>query len=113
MCTGNNLNIILHQMTEIYQSVYGDSIVRLILYGSYARGDNQADSDVDIAAIVQGERGDLQKRLKRVWDVSSELELEYGTILSPVVIPFDEFERYKNDLPYYRNIQKEGVDIVA
>ena len=62
---------------------------------------------------LSGERSDLQKRLKKVWDASSDLELECGTILSPTVIPFEEFEKYKNDLPYYRNIQDEGVDIVA
>jgi len=61
-------------------------------------------------AIVQGERDILQKGLKSVWDVSSELELEYGTIVSPTVIPFAEFERYKNDLPYYKNIENQGIE---
>ena len=46
-----------------------------------------------------------------MWDESAELELEYGTILSPTVIPYDEFEQYKEDLPYYRNIANEGVMI--
>ena len=48
-----------------------------------------------------------------MWDISSDLELEYGTIVSPTVIPYEEFERYKNDLPYYKNIQSEGVCIIA
>ena len=51
--------------------------------------------------------------MKKVWDRSSDLELEYGTIVSPTVIPFDEYEKYKHDLPYYRNIETEGVEIVA
>mgnify|MGYP000608181486 FL=1 len=86
---------------------------KIVLYGSYARGDYQNSSDIDIAAIVRGERKDLQERLKKVWDISSDLELEYETIVSPTVIPFEEYEKYKEDMPYYRNIQKEGVDIVA
>jgi predicted nucleotidyltransferase len=113
MCTRNELEMILRQMVQIYQSVYGDRIVKIILYGSYARGDYQSDSDVDIVAIVQGERPDLQEQLKRIWDVSFELELEYGAILSPTVIPYEEYEKYKDSLPYYRNIENEGVDIVA
>ena len=113
MCTQNELNVILHRMTEIYQSVYGNDVVRIILYGSYARGDNQPDSDIDIAAIVHGERALLQEKLKKVWDASSDLELDYGVIVSPTVIPQEEFERFKDDLPYYRNIQNEGVNIVA
>ena len=86
MCTRNELNLILQAMTQAYQAVYGANVVKIILYGSYARGDYQKDSD---------------------------LELEYGTIVSPTVIPFAEYEKYKNDLPYYRNIESEGVEIVA
>ncbi len=100
-------------MVQAYRKIYGTELVTVILYGSYARGDYQRDSDIDIVAIVRGERNELQKRLKELWDISSELELEYGTIVSPTVIPYEEFEKYKNDLPYYRNIQKEGVKIVA
>ena len=113
MCNINELNKILHQMASAYHSVYGDNVVKLLLYGSYARGDNTEDSDVDIVAIVHGERSKLQEDLKKIWDISSDLELEYGTIVSPTVIPFTEFEKYKYDLPYYKNIQNEGVDIVA
>ena len=113
MCTRSELNSILHQMAETYRAIYGDKIVKSVLYGSYARGDNQVDSDIDIVGIVRGDRADLQEKLKKIWDVSADFELEYGTIVSPTVIPFHEFEKYKNDLPYYRNILNEGVDIVA
>ena len=34
-------------------------------------------------------------------------------IISPVVIPYDEYMKYKDDVPYYRNISREGVNIVA
>lgn len=113
MCTSNELHFILRAVAKAYQTVYGDSIVKIVLYGSYARGDNQTDSDIDIAAIVKGERAILQNGLKSVWDISSELELMYGTIVSPTVIPYAEYEKYKNDLPYYRNIEREGVEVVA
>ena len=113
MCTRNELNLILQAMAQAYQAVYGANIVKIILYGSYARGDHQKDSDIDIVAIVQGERQSLQQKLKRVWDISSDLELEYGIIIFPTVIPFAEYEKYKKDLPYYRNIHNEGVEVVA
>lgn len=113
MCSKRELTDIVQKMAEIYRTVYGDDIVRVILYGSYARGDYEKDSDIDMVAIVNGDRAKLQERLKKVWDASSDLELEYGTIVSPTVIPFEEYEKYKDDIPYYRNIANEGVDVVA
>ena len=113
MCTKNELNSILQKLTQIYRSVYGENLVQVILYGSYARGDYHTDSDVDVVAIVHGDRKTLQQQLKKVWDFSCELELEYDTILSPTVIPYEEFKQYQTSLPYYRNISQEGVVISA
>ena len=53
MCTQNELSLILQSMAQAYQAVYGENIVKIILYGSYARGDYQNNSDIDIVAIVQ------------------------------------------------------------
>lgn len=113
MCGKNELNIILKELAKAYTDVYGEDIVTILLYGSYARGDNNSESDVDVVAIVKGNREELQSKLKEIWNVSCDLELEYETILSPTVIPYDEYMKYKDDLPYYRNIEKEGVKIVA
>lgn len=113
MCSKQELDSILREVAAAYRLVYGDDLVKIMMYGSYARGDFDADSDVDIAAIVKGDRQTLQNDLKKVWDVSLDLELEYETIVSPTVIPFDEYEKYREDIPYYRNIEKEGVVIVA
>ena len=103
--------MILRKIAGVYRSIYGDELVSIFLHGSYARGDYQSDSDIDVAAIVRGDRRSLQDRLRKVWDVSSDLELEYGTIVSPTVIPYEEYKKYKNDLPYYKNIAREGVKI--
>ena len=113
MCTKHEMNIIIEQICQAYKSVYGTNIAHVILYGSYARGDNNAESDIDIVAIEHGSREQLQKGLRIIWDKSSDLEIEYGTIISPTVIPYDEFEKYKEDIPYYRNIAHEGVEISA
>ena len=53
MCTRNELNLILQAMTQAYQAVYGANVVKIILYGSYARGDYQKDSDIDIEGTTR------------------------------------------------------------
>lgn len=113
MCSPSELQAVIQSIVRAYQSAFGRDIVRIVLYGSYARGDFTDDSDLDMAAIVVGSRPELQQKLKKVWDISSDLELEYGLMISPVVIPYDEYMKYKEDVPYYRNISREGVDVVA
>ena len=102
---------LLNQYVELLCQIYGKHLKTVILYGSYARGDYSATSDVDIVALVDGERETLQQKLKQVWDKSSELEIECETILSPTVIPCDEFEKYRESLPYYKNIEQEGIEL--
>jgi predicted nucleotidyltransferase len=111
MCTQFQLNKITNEMTQCYRMVFGENIVAIILYGSYARGDYDNESDIDLTAIVHGNRQELQSKLKKVWDISAEIGLENDVVISPTVIPYDEFEQYKNILPYYMNIAKEGKRI--
>ncbi|MCD8108839.1 MAG: nucleotidyltransferase domain-containing protein [Clostridiales bacterium] len=109
MCTGNELNTILNELAKSYRVVYGNNLYKIILYGSYARGDYRDGSDIDVVALVKGSRQELQDNLKTIWERANDLELEYEILISPTVIPVDEFERYKSDLPYYRNIDTEGI----
>lgn len=108
MCTENQVNQISRLISQSYRAVYGDSIVAIYLYGSYARGNYTEESDIDITAIVRGNRIDLQKKLKQIWDISADIGLENDVVVSPTVIPYAEYEAYKEILPYYMNIQKEG-----
>ena len=105
------LRDILCSIKQGYKQVYGDDIMDIYLYGSYARGDHEQDSDIDFVAIVKGNRLDLQKKLKVMWDIAADLGLENDIIISPTVIPYNEFLQYQEKLPYYRNIIKEGVKV--
>ena len=111
MRTTSQLNIICKQMVECYRSIYGVDVIDIFLYGSYARGDNSDDSDIDITAIIKGNRVELQQKLKKVWDISADIGLENDIVVSPTVIPYEEFEEYKDKLPYYKNILREGRKI--
>ena len=74
---------------------------------------SREDSDVDIVALVRGNREKIQEQVKIVWDQTYDLGLDYDVVLSPAVIPYDEFERYREQLLYYRNIAIEGLNAVA
>lgn len=64
MCSPSELQTVIQRVAEAYRSVFGRDITRIVLYGSYARGDYTDDSDLDMAAIVIGSRSDLTKAEK-------------------------------------------------
>ena len=99
---------ICRRVVAAYRKAYGDDIEAIYLYGSYARGDYDEDSDIDFAAIVKGDRLDVQKKLYRMWDDTVRMDLELDVITSPTAIPAREFEKYKNQSGYYKNILNEG-----
>lgn len=103
-----NLEIICQKVVDCYKKIYGDKIRAIYLYGSYARGDFDEDSDIDFAAIVKGEREELQKKRYQLWDYTNNVDLDYDVLISPKVIPANEFDKYSPEVPYYRNILKEG-----
>ena len=81
----------------------GDSLKQMILYGSYARGDYGDNSDMDIMVLTE---------LKdEIFDAAYDIELEYGVPISVNIKNEKHFKNWVNSLPYYSNIQKEGIII--
>jgi len=106
-----NLDSICKRVVESYRRVYGNDVEAVYLYGSYARGDFDEESDIDFVAIVNGERLPLQAKRFEVWKDLNKMDLEYDTVSSAKVIPSADFYQYKDYLAYYKNIEREGVRI--
>lgn len=87
--------------------LFSDSILAVILYGSVARNDNTDDSDIDIVIIIKNEMDDATKERFIHW--SAELDLRYDRVFSIIDIQEENMEKWGNVLPFYQNIQKEGI----
>lgn len=85
----------------------------VILFGSYARGNYDEESDIDIALIIDLPREDMKKYDKELNHMSSVISLDNDVLVSIVSIPSKEFEYWKKDLPFYRNVDVEGVRLNA
>lgn len=81
--------------------------VRLVLFGSYARGQATQDSDVDVLAIVPM----LSKQtLDSILDVAWEISLEEGLVLS--LIPIAEGELHQlSASPFLQAVEREGISV--
>ena len=89
-------------------SVMGDDAVKIILYGSVARGDNTLESDVDIAVLTRGDY-DRKGMIDKLSDVIHPLNWRYDTLITVITINEDHFNKWLFDLPFYYNIDGEGI----
>lgn len=102
---------ICRRVVAAYRKAYGDDIEAIYLYGSYARGDYDEDSDIDFAAIVKGDPVSLSKKREQILDCTLKMDLELDVITSPMIISSEIFNAYKDEGGYYGNIFKEGKKI--
>lgn len=100
-------NTMKEDLTQGVVDLFSDSILAIILYGSVARNDNTDDNDIDIVIIIKNEMDDATKERFIHW--SAELDLRYDRVFSIIDIQEENMEKWGNVLPFYQNIQKEGI----
>ena len=100
-------NTMKEDLTQGVVDLFSDSILAIILYGSVARNDNTDESDIDIVIIIKNEMDDATKEQFIHW--SAELDLRYDRVSSIIDIQEENMEKWGNVLPFYHNIQKEGI----
>jgi predicted nucleotidyltransferase len=87
----------------------GERLALLILYGSRARGDAAADSDVDLLAVVDGIDGDDARRT--LWRLAVEVELRRPDVFLAVVVMMAEEWEAERDFSFPRAVRREGVPV--
>ena len=78
MCTKSELKIVLQEVENASKQLYGDKLNKIILYGSYARGDNTEESDIDIMIILDGDIDDVKKMRSLTAEMASNISIEIG-----------------------------------
>ena len=81
---------------------------KVILYGSYARGDFNNDSDIDIIVLLNKEKISMADR-KKVSSILFKIELEIGIVISPFLYTMHDWELKPRITPFYENVSREGI----
>ena len=81
----------------------------MILYGSYAIGDYTENSDIDIMVLTSLTDAELEKVEAVIYNVAFDFLMDYGVDISVVIKNESQFKYWLGALPFYDNVQKEGV----
>ena len=100
-----NIQKLLDELKKELVRVYGEQLKGVYLYGSYARGDNQPGSDVDVMIVLDSYQryGD---EIKRTSELNAKISLDYNLSVSRL---FMTEERWRHeDSPLLRNVRAQG-----
>ncbi len=96
----------MKELKEGLARIYGDKLKELYLYGSYARGVAQPDSDIDVMIVLNNYES-YGREIDRTGELISKLSLDYGISISRVIMKETQWKN--SDTPLLRNIRIDGV----
>ncbi len=107
--TEKDIKNILGELKGSLKELMGDNLVKMVLYGSRARGDYDNESDIDIAIIVRK----LSRQLKnRIFDIVADAEIKYLITVSILIFTEENFSFLKKrERRIATDIEKDGIPL--
>ncbi|MCI9004386.1 MAG: nucleotidyltransferase domain-containing protein [Lachnospiraceae bacterium] len=105
------INNIISEVSEEMTQLFGERIERIILYGSYARGDFGVESDIDFMILLKCNQEEIIKNRKAISRAASRIGLRNDIMVSLLARNYSEYEDNIAYQPFYQNIEREGRDI--
>ncbi|GBU23242.1 hypothetical protein R80B4_03159 [Fibrobacteres bacterium R8-0-B4] len=113
LCDKAVLDEVTSRVCAAAKEVLGEKLKKVLLYGSYARGDYDEYSDIDIFILADIPQEECCRAGSDIYHRISMFELEQGLIICPHVTGSAIFHEYSDTLPYYMNVIKEGIELYA
>ncbi len=102
----NEIESALRRIKEHLNNIYGERIKRVVVYGSFARGEADEESDVDIAVVAADEL-DPNSVENSLDSLLFQILMEKSELITVLAIPESKFKTYNS--PLILNIKEDGV----
>jgi len=102
------LHNLLADLRKRLEALYGPRLVRLVLFGSQARGDAEPGSDIDVLVVLEGPVR-AGEEIRRTANVVADLSLENNVVFSCFFVSRNRFESELS--PLLINVRREGVPV--
>jgi len=113
MCSLSILDIIVRNIVEAAKKSLGNKLDKVILYGSYARGDYNSESDIDIMVLADVSAEDMERIENDLWHIGWDLGFKHDVVVTVFLKDRDTFYRFLPAEPFYQNIIRDGVLLSA
>jgi len=102
---------VIDSVVKATKDTLGDKLDKVILFGSYARGDFNAESDIDICILANVPCEEETKWRRDINRRMPGIDLEHDMLVSLRVVNSNMFYNHIDILPFYKNVLLEGVVI--
>ena len=100
---------LIEQYIAEIKKIYGTHLRKVILFGSYARGDFRPDSDIDIMILLDMSEVALKAYSRQLSHMTYDFNLDNDLDIKPIVKSEEHFKKWVVNYPFYATINKEGV----
>jgi predicted nucleotidyltransferase len=91
--------------------VFSDQVVTTHLFGSKARGDDSAESDIDILVITASENWRIVRKIRQI---GARVSLEHDVLFNMHVVDCTRWaEMERTQSTYWRTIQRDGIELLS
>lgn len=108
MDKGFAYNEYVEKYIDALKKIYGKAMKVVLLYGSYARGDYNEKSDVDIMILVDMPDSVINQFFAQTADMTYDFNMDNHVEFSPAVKNTKQFYKWVEVNPFYKNVKKEG-----
>lgn len=109
----SNVQEVFYELLNKIKVILGNRIKKILLYGSYARGDYNKSSDIDIMILTDLNSQEINSYSNEIWEKCADIEIDKGIVITPLIRNIEEFEAWQDVKPFYMNIVNEGVLLVG
>jgi len=102
----------IHEFRSRLQREYGDAIVRLLVFGSVARGTDSPESDIDVMIVVNADRLSVDWELERcLRGVALDVELMADVVFDLKVVAQQDWSGLRGHTPFMERVAEEGIAV--
>jgi len=97
---------IIKEFKKELKNLYGEKFKKIILFGSYAIGKFNENSDIDLVIVLESIESP-GREIDRMIDIITEINLKYNVLLSVVPVSINDYKNLNS--PLLINVRKEGI----